>query len=478
MKILLVNLPKDGEVKDTTTPDYLLYDFMSYPPLGLLAIAADVNPRHNLQVLDAVAKNMTIKTTVDYIKDFQPNLLGITVVTRRLFPMYSICKKVKEILPNIKIIAGGPHINYFPRETMELGVLDYALTGYGEGKFSRFIEIIDINGSDNFKTAIKSIPGLYFKKDDKIMSNPPDEVPLNLDELPFPKRTLINLNDYFTMADEGKMTTMYSSRGCPFKCIFCDVQEKVFRYRSPEKIVDEFEYIAALGINEIHIFDDTFNLNRERVIKICKEIIKRKLDIKWSTRARVYPFDKEMLSLIKKAGCTRLHVGIESLDPNILTIIKKGITLEQIENFFYLCNEFKISTLAYFILGFPEETEEYRRALYNKIACFKPTYVYVNVLYPTPKSEFYNTLVNKEVVKDYWQDFVENPVRDFLPPLWRSEKSHNQLILLADKIHRKFYLSPRFVINDLKRTTSPKKLVLKAKAATNLFIKTTQSNRK
>lgn len=469
MKILLISLPKDGEVKDTTTPEYLLYDFMKYPPLGLLAIAADVDSKHSLQVLDTAARNMTIEEIVDYIKDCQPDVLGISVVTKRLYSMYVISKKIKEILPNTQVVAGGPHINCFPTETMELGTLDYMLTGYGEKKFPQLIEAID-KGEDSL---FEAIPGLYYKVEGRIKVNLPDSNPVNLDELPFPNRSLINLEDYFTAADKVKMTTMYSSRGCPYRCTFCDVQEKAFHYRSPKKIVDEFESIAALGIREVHIFDDTFNLNRQRVIDMCREILKRGINISWSARVRAYPFDREMVLLMKQAGCRRLHVGVEALDPYILEVIKKKITLEQIFDFFALSNKFKIDTLAYFILGFPQETEEYRKTLFKRIASLNPTYVYVNILYPIPKSEFYSDLLKKGIFKeDHWKNFIKNPVRDFELALCRSPELQDELKELCDKIHKKFYFSPRFIINDLRRTSSFKMLRLKAKIAMKLFLKT------
>lgn len=471
MNILLINLPREGEVVDSTTPDYLLYDFMHYPPLGLLSIAANVDARHSMKILDTLTNNYSIEDTVKYIVDFKPDLLGISVVTKRLYPMYAISKKIKELLPKTIIIAGGPHINYFPMETMEIGTLDYALPGFGEETFPQFVEIIDKN--ENIDSFIGSIPGLYYKVNGSIKVNPPDDKPTVLDRFPFPRRELIDLEDYFTAADKVKMTTVYSSRGCPFHCIFCDVQEKKYHYRSAERLVDEFESIAALGIKEIHIFDDTFNFKRQRVIDMCNEIIRRGLKISWSARARVHPIDKEMLELMKAAGCCRLHVGVEALDDNILINIKKQITLEQIYNFFELCNEYKIDTLAYFIIGFPEETEEYRKALFKRISLLKATYVYINILFPTPKSEYYKNLIRDGVYeKDHWAEFVKKPVENFDIPLCRTPELQAELTVLADTIHKKFYLSPRFILNDLKRNTSFKMLWLKAKIAVRLFAST------
>ncbi len=462
MDILLINLPREGEIINNTTPKYFLYDFMNYPPLGLLAIAASVDKKHQLQVLDTITKNMTIDDIVKYIENQKPDVLGISVVTWRLFALYDIARKVKEIIPDIKIIAGGPHVNYYPTETIKLGVIDYALTGFCENKFPLLIEAIDKTN----KSILQSIKGLYYRIDGEIYIKSDNNEKVDLDEMPFPNRSLINIDDYFTLADKTRMTTVYTSRGCPFKCVFCDVGIKNYYYRSAKKIVDEFDDILKKNINEIHVFDDTFNINRQRVIDMCKEIIKRKLNVRWSARARVYPCDEEMISIMKQAGCIRLHVGIETLDPEILKYIKKKITLEQIHNFFKLCNKYKIDTLAYFMVGFPLETKEYLKKLYREIKKLRPTYIYFNILQPLAGTEFYEHLLKEERYKyDFWQDFIEKPVHNFKIPTFRSEKEDRNLISFVDHIHKKFYLSPYFILKDLQRTSSLRLLQLKIRAA-------------
>ena len=469
MKILLINLPREGEVRDVATPDYLLYDFMNYPPLGLLAIAAGVDRRHSLEVVDVVARGLSIEGIVKIVCEGHPDLLGISVVTRRAFALCEITRRVKSSLPGVKIVVGGPHVSAFPTETMYAARPDFVLPGYGEMTFPALVEALDRGGEG----LIGTVPGLHYWKGDGVVSNPPAAVPLNIDDLPIPDRSFIRLGDYFSAADKERMTTMYTSRGCPFRCIFCDVGEKTFRYRSPSKIVDEFEYIGSLGIKEIHIFDDTFNVDRGRVIDVCREILRRKVKVRWSARARVMPFDREMAALAKEAGCRRLHVGVEAFDDGILKAIRKNITLEQIYSFFGICNEFGIDTLAYFIVGFPQETEEYRRTLYARLRSLKATYLYLNILYPTAKSLLYEEMLKNGVYrKDYWGEFIRRPVRDFELPLCRPPELQQELIRLVDDVHRNFYLSPRFIMNDLRRNMNMRMFLKKAKIAIKLLSRT------
>jgi len=462
MKILLINLPRIFETKDFTTPDYFLDDFVKYPPLGLLAVAAGVSFAHDVEILDTATRAMSLEEIIDHIIRKKPDVLGISVVTRRLYTMHWIANEVKKLYPQIKIVAGGPHINYFPKETIELGAVDYALAGFCEKSFPELIDAIE-KGEEESDLAV--VPDLYFKRDGKTINTLPAVVPLVLDGIPFPDRRLIKLSDYYTAADREPMTTMYSSLGCPNQCIYCDVQEKQWHYRTAKSVVDEFEKISKMGIKLIHVFDDTFNIDRRRVIDICEEIIRRGLKIRWTTRGRVFPFDEEMAALFKKSGGLRWYIGIETLDPEIMKYIKKGITISQIENFFRICHKHKIETMAYLIIGFPMETDKYRKQLYGMLLRLRPTYAFFNILCPLPKTAYYQSLLEDGTFKeDFWAKFVRNPVPDFKIPYPRSEEEQKALVRLADDFGRRFYFNPAFVLKEVwKSLLYPKVLLYKIK---------------
>ena len=380
------------------------------------------------------------------------------------------------MLPETIIVAGGPHINDFPKQTMEGTPVDYVISGYAEKSFPQFIEALD-QGSHSLEY-LEKVPGLYYRINGEIRNNENSEVPIVLDDLPFPKRELVNLNDYFTAADQEKMTTVYTSRGCPYKCTFCDVQDKTYHYRTSKSIVDEFEYILSLGIKEIHIFDDTFNMGRNRVVEMCEEILKRGVKVKWSARVRAHPFDREMMKIMKEAGCVRLQCGVESLDPESLKGMKKKITLEHIKSFFTVAKEFKIETFGYFILGFPEETKNYRDNFFKEVKSLEPSYIQLTILYPLPLTQIYYDLMESGVYpRDYCDEFFKNPTRDYKLPAFRPPELQNCLSDMMDNAYRKFYLSPKFIINDLKRKTSFKMLMLKAALAFKLLFIETKKNK-
>jgi len=354
---------------------------------------------------------------------------------------------------------------------MELGFIDYALAGFCEKSFSQLIEAIAQGENEG---SLRKVPNLYFRVGEEIVNNLPIEMPIILDDIPFPNRKLINFRDYYTAADKEPMTTVYSSQGCPNQCVFCDVQEKKWHYRTAKSVVDEFEEIAKMGIKFIHIFDDTFNISRQRVVDICNEIIKRKLKIKWTTRGRVFPFDEEMASLFKKSGGVRWHIGVETLDPETMKYIKKGITIPQIENFFRICHKYGIETMAYLIIGFPTETQEYRKQLYNKVVkTLKPTYVFFNVLCPFPRTAYYQSLLEQGALKeDFWAKFIRNPIPDFETPCPWSEEERKELIELSDNYSRRFYFNPLFILKEIWRSLFyPKILAYKIKGGVIMLYK-------
>lgn len=469
MKVLLINLPKEGEIRDFSTPDYLINDFMKYPPLGLLCIASGISRRHSVTIRDACVANMSVQSVIDEVAAARPDILGVSAVTRRLYPFQEIIKGVKNKCPVTRIVAGGPHVNIFPSETMRLGYVDYALPGYGE---ERFPLLVDAIADGERIDRIKKIPGLYYKRGGAVESTGFVPNPVNLDRFAFPDRKLVDLRNYYTIADNEATTTMFSSRGCPFSCIFCDVQDKNYHFKSPVLIADEIEEIMRMGVRKVHFFDDNFNLDRERVFSICNEIIRRKLRIKWTARVRALPFDMEMARVMKESGCSRLHVGIESVAPEILKLIRKGISFSDIVSFFRVTRNAGIETLAFFMVGFPSETRQYRESLLKIIKNkLDPTYIYVNIVAPLPNTELYRKLLDDGVIKDdFWRRFASCPQKDFQLPFCGSDAELRDLKKTVYEYHRKFFFSPRFVGRELLRSlSSPKALGKKVIAAFNFM---------
>ena len=483
MHVLLVALPEEGRARDFTTPSFILDDCVRYPPLGLLALVPELLGLSGIDVhvVDFAVRrgnasgakkgNSTIDDCVRYIVDCAPDVIGVSVMTRLLWPMVELTRRVKEQLPGVIIVAGGPHIVHYARETLDLGTCDYVLQGWAEHSFSQLVAMLRDNGVDSESAGLCDIPGLLWKtKDGVVHSNNEPNVNDVLDSLPMPVRGLLDERNYYTAADDASPVMVYSSRGCPFHCTYCDVAEKRFHYRSAEHVVDEFESIVRSGKADIHVFDDTFNVSRERVIGICREIVRRGLSLRWSTRCRVAPFDDEMAQWLVKAGCRRIHVGVETLDENVLRSIRKGVTRSQIESFFDVCRRNGLDTLAYFMIGFPDETPQYRKQLFSEIRRLGPGYVMINVLYPLPKTDYYEGLLRSRVFQqDFWGEFARSPVRDFSPPIPRTPELQRELESLAESIAVRYCFTPAFLWRQLRECALQKSWSASARSFVHKF---------
>lgn len=442
MKIVLTTSPSDGETILNTNPKYVLKDFIKYPPLSILSIIRNIEKKHEIIIYDA--NELSFEELSGKIAQDKPDLLGISCVTERFYGVLRIAKTIKLNCPAVKIIVGGPHADLYPHETMTHAEFDYLLNGPCELTFPLFVDWL--GGCKDVK--IDEVNNLYFRDGGEVKYTK-QEVVRQIDGYPFPDRTKIDLKKYVSLSDRHLMTTMNSSRGCPFRCIFCNVP-RYYMTRSAPYIVDEIEEILDLGFNEIHILDDTFNINRQRVFDICALIKKRRLKFRWSTRARLSPFDNEMASVMKEAGCFRLNVGVESHNPEILSYINKKITREEIVKGFEILHRHKFETLAFFIIGYPDQTVEDALRTMEFIKEIKPTFVLMNTLLALPFSDIYFELMKKGIYKeDHWRNFVLNPVPNFCLPSWRGEGKDKDFLDVRDKMMRQFYLSPFFITREV-----------------------------
>ena len=284
---------------------------------------------------------------------------------------------------------------------------------------------------------------------------------------------MVSYKKYTSLLSKGNIvTTIFTSRGCPYKCTFCDRPHlgKMFRARSPENVVQELEECVKMGIDNFLFYDDTFSVNKKRVIDICKEIIKRKLNIDWDIRTRVDNVNEEMLRLMKKAGCNGIHYGIETGSEKILKVLDKGITIEQANRIFELTRKYRIPTLAYFMIGNPTETIDDINTTFKVMKMLKPDYVHLTILTPFPGTKIYfDGLKSGIIKKDYWREFAKNPSPDFVPPHWDEIFNKNELKDLLIKGYKGFYMRPSYVFKKILDLKSFNEFKKKAVAGFKVF---------
>jgi len=341
MRVLLIN------------PFYPISETPS-PPLGLAYLAAALEQTGaQVKIMDYAVYPYRRAALESVLKEFKPRIAGATAVSMTFDHARQVLSDVKAIDPEILTVMGGPHVTFCAQETLEsFTELDAVVIGEGE---ETLVELISAVKCDrNFDT----VNGIAYRAGSKIVTTAKRKWISDLDALPFPARHLLPLGRYRALRMPISMTT---SRGCPYKCIFC-VGRKMggvkVRYHSAERVATELQYLANLKFHQINIADDLFTANQNHCLAVCEEILRRELEINWTSFARVDTVSEKLLSKMKVAGCTAVSFGIESANPAILNTIQKGITLEQVRNAIRLCRRVGISPYASFILGLPGETPQ------------------------------------------------------------------------------------------------------------------------
>ena len=350
-------------------------------PLGLAYIASALEKNnYKVTILDALASGINNKENgngwvrtglkdneiKNEIKKFDPDIIAISsMFTAYSFDTYNCAKLVKEVNPNIPVIVGGAHASANPDILLTDKHIDVVINGEGEHT------ILDLLERFENKKDIYSVKGTTVKKGSKIFHNPPRPYIEDLDSLPFPARHLLPMDIYLQQAEQYGEYLMrqpqlgiVTSRGCPGKCVFCSIHSvwgHKWRGRSAENVVDEIEYLVnKYKIREFSFLDDNFSLDKKRTIKICDEIRRRKLDIKWCTPNGValWTLDKELIRIMKDSGCYRLTFGIESGNYETQKFIGKVIKLERAKSLIEYANKIGLWTISTFIIGFPFENQK------------------------------------------------------------------------------------------------------------------------
>jgi radical SAM superfamily enzyme YgiQ (UPF0313 family) len=286
-------------------------------------------------------------------------------------------------------VVGGAHASIRPHDLLNSEFIDYAIMGEGE---ITLYELVTSNGKNLHK-----IDGLGWKKANRIIINKPRALIEDLSSLPDPDYEALPLEAYTQPSSmlvrdcfiSG--VAIFTSRGCPFNCIYCAskyILGRKIRYIDPVKVVNQIERLVEKhNINGFYIMDDTFTLKKEHVMRFCQEIIDRKLDLIWGAETRVSLIDDEMIRKMKEAGCVQMDFGVESGSDRILGVLRKGTTAKEIIRAFDLCNKYKIRTLSMLLIGSPTETKEDVEQTIRLIKRIKPSSVDVNITTPLPSTE-------------------------------------------------------------------------------------------
>ncbi|MBW1943184.1 MAG: cobalamin-dependent protein [Deltaproteobacteria bacterium] len=463
MRVLLINPPRENEIIGNNPP--IIEEKRGVnPPLGILYVAGYLEKYtdHTIQIIDCQVERLDYEALEERVRSLHPDVVGMTAMTMTLIDVIKTIDTVKRVDAGTQVVLGGPHVHIYPEETIHIQGVDFVVLGEGEECFKELLENMDDLGK------LRSISGLVFKDNGEVVNTGIGPVIEDLDALPFPARHLVPYKKYNSLLTTGNVvTTLFTSRGCPYQCTFCDRPHlgRRFRARSAINVVDEIEECVNMGIRDFLFYDDTFAVNRKRVLDICDEIAGRRLKISWDIRTRVDTVDGELLKKLKNAGCKAIHYGVEAGSDKILKILKKEINLGEAKQIFDLTRRNGIEILAYFMIGNPTENRDNIEETFRVIKHLDPDYLHLTILTPFPGTEIYAEALQQGIIsKDCWREFAKNPTPDFVSPHWNELFSREELNQLLVKGYRAFYLRPSYIMKRLIKVRTLGEFLRKASA--------------
>lgn len=374
VKVLLVNPPQTFYPGSDPPSGNL--------PLGLMYIAAVLDKAgYKVEILDAFMKGssfisradimkvgMTFKKIKEEIQRRKPSIVGIAnPFTCQVEHAIEIGNIAKEVDKSILTVVGGPHVSAVPTQFMEEAEsIDIAVVGEGE------YTMLDIAKFCEGTKNISGVKGIFYRKNEKIIQNPPRPLINNLDELPFPAYHLIDMEKYLSPSKieyrsfKNRAISMITSRGCPFNCNFCSVHlhmGKTFRAHSVDYVINHIEHVVnKYKVKTIFFEDDNLTFDLKRFEAICDQIIEKGIKFHWETPngIRADYLTRNLLKKMKRSGCQSVFFGIESGDQYVLdNIIDKSLNLKDVIKVAKICKEIGINTAAFYIIGFPGEKKKH-----------------------------------------------------------------------------------------------------------------------
>ena len=450
MKILFL-VPPETHSLDSSVPRALEGGKGYYPKLGLLYVAAyyERETGNKPVFIDCPPENVTVSDLRRRVREIKPDMVAMSIMTFNLLDALHAAKVLKQENREVKICLGGPHVNLYPNETLNLPDVDYVVFGEGEPIFTKLAKTLEAEGPDS--KSLKNIKGLGWKRESISQVNEPETELLDLDTLPNPARHLVDVSQYEHIIGEGRQFfTIQATRGCPAACSFCDIRKTTFRTRSAENVVAEVEELVAQGVDDLFFVDDTITINKKNLLHFCDLIVKRGIKINYKISARVDTVSEDLLRALKRSGCYRIHYGIESATPRHLKYLQKGQTPEKVERACQMTRKAGIGFFAYMMIGIPHETRKEMFATVDLAKRLKPDYAQFSICTPYPKTELYFQMLKEGIVpRDYWQEFAENPSPNFKIQFWNQNFTEETLREIQDECHARFYRQPTYIMKQI-----------------------------
>jgi len=429
------------------------------PPLGLAMIAAVLMENgYDVKILDLPALGLSEDMLPEIVSKEKPDVVGITALTPAIDEAIKTAELVKKTDSNIPIVLGGAHGTILPEETLRgAPSIDVVVRGEGEQTMLELVKALD----EDRMAGLNDIRGITYRSGQVIRSNPERAPILDLDSLPFPAFHLLPMDKYRLHPPFGRRLPampIITSRGCPYRCIFCSKSVFGRKYcgNSADYVIAEIQLlIEKFGIKEIKFYDDVFTLDKKRIISLCSKLKEIDLDIAWTCETRVNLVDANLLRIMKDAGCYMIEYGIESGNQTILNNLRKDITLDQIIGAFKLTEHAGVDTAAYFMIGSPGETQDTIRDTIDFAKKIDPDFVQFSLTTPYPGTELYDLIIKEGYVDTDWKKYMYADLKSVdYPSINTVSLSSEELIKWNKKAYVSFYLRWSYIWKILRKSSS------------------------
>lgn len=435
-KVLLLNPPGDKLYLRDYYCSHIAKGNYYWPPIDLLVLSGILSEKYEIKVLDAIASGIPASQCLQQIRNMDIDTIIFVTGSVSWKEDFTFMKRVKNN-KDVIIIASGDFLLFEGERILkEYPSLDAIILDFTTHDILTYLEAGDGGKIDN----------LIFRNGRRIMVG--DRTKQYSDfAIPLPCHQLFLLKRYrLPHIKRHPFTSVLTSFGCPYQCSFCPFERISFKLRRINNIIEEMEYLAKIGIKEIWFRDQTFAADRSQAMGLCKKMVENRFNFTWSCETRADTIDEELLSLMKKAGCHTIMIGVESALQEILDRYCKKMTLEKIRDAFSLCKRLKLATLAHYIMGLPGEDVVSQLKLIRLAKEIDSDYASFNIATPQAGTTF-----REEAIKNGWvHPDIDIPDGCCSYPLVETDKlSKEELRWLYRKAIREFNLRPKFILKKI-----------------------------
>jgi radical SAM superfamily enzyme YgiQ (UPF0313 family) len=433
------------------------------PPIGLASIAAYLEKRGiHAKIIDCYAKPDSDRLIREYLLNRNPGFMGISCTTSSFLDGIRITVLAKKLLPDIRVIFGGPHVSAMKEKVLEdFPIVDFVAVGEGEETLAQLIE------NPESPSSVKGI--IYREPGGNICFTGYRDKGIDLDTLPFPAyEKLDGYPDAYKLPifnyPRSPNTSCISSRGCPYACSYCDrsVFRRTFRYNSAEYLYEHLRYLKQrFGIRHVNFYDDQFTFKRKRVEEFARMMTDRPLEMTFNCAVRAEHVDPELLGQLKRAGCWMVSLGIETGDEALLAQHRQNANLKLVADKIRLIKQAGLRTKGLLMMGLPGETEQSIRKSMNYVFSLPIDDFNLSKFTPFPGSPIYEKIhelgtfdedwermdcmhflfipkgMTRERLEELFQKFYKThflqpkTIWDYVTMIWRSPDSWRRFMLNA-----------------------------------------------